>query len=55
MALSLDKYWDKICAPRKANGDPCESPALRGDLKRANRCFLRYATSVLLTPPPLFL
>ncbi len=31
MATSLDKYSDKICAQRKANGDPCQSPALRGE------------------------
>jgi hypothetical protein len=31
MASSLDKYSDKICAQRKANGDPCQSPALRGE------------------------
>jgi len=30
MASSLDKYSDKICAQRKHNGDPCQSPALRG-------------------------
>ncbi len=31
MSSSLDKYSDKICAQRKANGDPCQSPALRGE------------------------
>ncbi len=31
MASSLDKYSDKICSQRKANGDPCQSPALRGE------------------------
>ena len=31
MASSLDKYSDEICAQRKANGDPCQSPALRGE------------------------
>jgi hypothetical protein len=31
MASSLDKYSDKICAQRKHNGDPCQSPALRGE------------------------
>jgi len=31
MASSLDKYSDKTCAQRKANGDPCQSPALRGE------------------------
>ncbi len=31
MASSLDKYSNQICAQRKTNGDPCESPALRGE------------------------
>ncbi len=31
MASSLDKYSDKICIQRKANGDPCRSRALRGE------------------------
>lgn len=31
MSSSLDKFPDKICAQRKANGDPCQSPALRGE------------------------
>ena len=31
MASSLDKYSDQICAQRKANGDPCQSPALHGE------------------------
>jgi hypothetical protein len=31
MSSSLDKFSDKICAQRKHNGDPCESPALRGE------------------------
>lgn len=31
MASFLDKYSDRICAQRKANGDPCQSPALRGE------------------------
>jgi hypothetical protein len=31
MSSSLDKFSDKICAQRKANGDPCQSPALRGE------------------------
>ena len=31
MASSLEKYSDKICAQRKANGDPCQSPVLRGE------------------------
>jgi hypothetical protein len=31
MSSSLDRYSDKICAQRKANGDPCQSPALRGE------------------------
>ncbi len=30
MSSSLDKFSDEICAQRKANGDPCQSPALRG-------------------------
>ena len=31
MSSSLDKYSDQICAQRKANGDPCQSRALRGE------------------------
>lgn len=31
MSSSLDKFSDKICAQRKADGDPCQSPALRGE------------------------
>lgn len=31
MSSSLDKFSDKICAQRKANGDPCQSPALRDE------------------------
>jgi hypothetical protein len=31
MASSLDKYSDKICSQRKANGDPCQSPVLHGE------------------------
>ena len=31
MTSYLDKYSDKICAQRKANGDPCQSPALLGE------------------------
>ncbi len=31
MSSSLDKFSDKICAQRKHNGDPCQSPALRGE------------------------
>ncbi len=31
MASSLDTYSDTMCAQRKANGDPCQSPALRGE------------------------
>jgi hypothetical protein len=31
MSSSLDKFSDKICAQRKANGDPCHSPALHGE------------------------
>jgi hypothetical protein len=31
MASSLDKYSDRICAQRKANGDPCESPVVHGE------------------------
>jgi hypothetical protein len=31
MSSSLDKFSDKICAQRKTNGDPCQSPALRGE------------------------
>ena len=31
MSSSLDKYSHEICAQRKANGDPCHSPALRGE------------------------
>jgi hypothetical protein len=31
MSSSLDKFSDELCAQRKANGDPCQSPALRGE------------------------
>ncbi|MGD0416831.1 MAG: hypothetical protein ABSA80_15845 [Terriglobales bacterium] len=31
MSSSLDKFSDNLCAQRKANGDPCQSPALRGE------------------------
>jgi len=31
MSSSLDKFSDQICAQRKTNGDPCQSPALRGE------------------------
>jgi len=31
MSSSFDKFPDNICAQRKVNGDPCESPALRGE------------------------
>jgi hypothetical protein len=31
MSSSPDKFSDEICAQRKANGDPCQSPALRGE------------------------
>jgi len=31
MSSSLDKYSHEICAQRKANGDPCHSPALHGE------------------------
>ncbi len=31
MASSLDKSSNKICAQRKTNGDPCQSPALNGE------------------------
>ena len=31
MASSLVKYSDKICAQRKANGDPCQSPVVHGE------------------------
>lgn len=31
MASSLDRYSDQLCAQRKHNGDPCQSPALRGE------------------------
>ena len=31
MSSSLDKYSDKLCQQRKANGDPCQSPALHGE------------------------
>jgi hypothetical protein len=31
MSSSLDKFSDKICAQRKATGDPCQSPALLGE------------------------
>jgi hypothetical protein len=31
MSSSFDKYSHEICAQRKANGDPCQSPALHGE------------------------
>jgi len=31
MSSSIDNFSDQICAQRKANGDPCQSPALRGE------------------------
>lgn len=31
MSFSSDKYSDELCAQRKCNGDPCQSPALRGE------------------------
>jgi hypothetical protein len=31
MSSSFNRYSDEICAQRKANGDPCQSPALRGE------------------------
>jgi hypothetical protein len=31
MSSSLDTHSDKLCTQRKANGDPCQSPALRGE------------------------
>ena len=31
MSSYLDKYSDKLCEQRKANGDPCQSPALRDE------------------------
>ncbi|MGB6385995.1 MAG: hypothetical protein WBD25_13025 [Terriglobales bacterium] len=31
MSSSLDRYSDKLCEQRKANGDPCQSPALRDE------------------------
>jgi len=31
MSFSPDKYSDQICAQRKHDGDPCQSPALRGE------------------------
>ncbi len=31
MASSLGKYSDQICAQRKANGDPCQSPVVHGE------------------------
>jgi hypothetical protein len=31
MSSSLDKFSDKLCLQRKANGDPCHSPALHGE------------------------
>jgi hypothetical protein len=31
MSSSFDKYSDKICTQRKANGDPCQSPSLPGE------------------------
>jgi hypothetical protein len=31
MSSSYNKFSDEICAQRKSNGDPCQSPALRGE------------------------
>jgi len=31
MSSYLDRYSDKTCEQRKTNGDPCQSPALRGE------------------------
>jgi hypothetical protein len=31
MSSSGDKYSGQICAQRKTDGDPCQSPALRGE------------------------
>jgi len=31
MSSYLDNYSDRICDQRKCNGDPCQSPALRGE------------------------
>ncbi|MGA2966169.1 MAG: hypothetical protein ABSD64_08145 [Terriglobales bacterium] len=31
MSSSIDKFSDEICTQRKADGDPCQSPALRGE------------------------
>ena len=31
MSSSSDKYSGKLCEQRKTNGDPCQSPALRGE------------------------
>jgi hypothetical protein len=31
MSSSFEKYSDKICTQRKANGDPCQSPSLAGE------------------------
>jgi hypothetical protein len=31
MSSSLDRFSDQICAQRKTDGDPCQSPALRGE------------------------
>jgi hypothetical protein len=42
MASSFDKYSGKICGQRKANGDPCQSPALRGER------FCHYRSSAFL-------
>jgi hypothetical protein len=31
MSFSPDKFSDQICAQRKTDGDPCQSPALSGE------------------------
>jgi len=31
MTRSSDKYGDELCTMRKVNGDPCGSPALKGE------------------------
>ena len=31
MASSSDKYSTELCKQRKCDGDPCQSPALRGE------------------------
>jgi len=31
MSSSIDKYSDEICASRKWNGDPCQSPVVPGE------------------------